>query len=177
MDTLISSPARRFALMAIATLALFLSGCGFTPMHGTTASTQAFSNINIVMGDGDDENDRAAGFRLRQHMVDRVGTSETARYTLEITPRVLEIGLGLTGQDQATRFDSQLTARWTLRDTKTGTRIERGNARGVATFSADRDPYRRFTTNDAAVERVSRTVADQVLSDVALAIADHKAAP
>ena len=175
METLLSNSARRLRLMALATLALLLSGCGFTPMHGTVGGSQAFSNVVIVMGEGEDENDREAGFLLRQHMTDRIGDPASALYTLEIDPRVRQVGLGLTGQDRATRFDSVLTARWTLRDAKTGDPVDRGQARGVATFSADRDPYRLFATNDAAVERVSRDVADTLLSDVALAIADYSA--
>ena len=154
-----------------------LSGCGFTPLHAAPSGTATFSQLGVSVGDGKDENDRAAGFMLRQHMLDRTGNPVEPRYTLDIRPSVRQVGLGLTGQDRASRFDSLLEARWELRDTADGAVVDKGRVRSKATFSADRDPYRLLTTSNAAVERVSREVADDILAEVALAIAEQRRAP
>ena len=156
--------------------ALVLTGCGFAPLHATPTGAAAFTDVVVSMGEGKDENDRAAGFLLAQNLMDRIGTADTGPYTLTIRPTVRQVGLGLTGADRASRFDSALAADWTLSDTKTGTVIERGRSTRTATFSADRDPYRLFATNDAAVQRVSRALADDLLADVALALAAAKTA-
>ena len=152
--------------------ALLLSACGFTPLHGTAAGQQTFNQIGVTVGDGQDENDRAAGFLLRQRLADRLDAPAEPRYLLDVEPRVRQIGLGLTGQDRASRFDSSMEARWELRDAATGELVEKGRTRGTATFSADRDPYRLLSTNEAAVQRVSAQIADDILASVALALAE-----
>lgn len=149
-----------------------LSACGFTPLHGAPGAGAAFSDVALVIGDGRDENDRAAGFELRQHLAERMRGQAGADYVLEIEPRVRQIGLGLTGADRASRFDKQLTARWVLRRADTGDVVARGREVARATFSADRDPYRLLATSSAAQSRVARDVADTVLEAVALALAE-----
>ena len=155
--------------------ALFLTACGFTPLHGTATGAQGFSGVSVSVSDGKDENDRAAGFLLRQRLEDRIGRAGSPRYTLDVEPVVRQVGLGLTGQDRASRFDSVFQARWVLRDAATGDLIESGTTRSTATFSADRDPYRLLASNEAAVQRVSARVADDVLAAVALALAGQTA--
>ena len=153
---------------------LLLTACGFRPMHATAIGQAAFNDIDVAVSDGRDEGDRAAGFLLRQRLADRIGQDAGGRYRLSIEPSVRRIGLGLTAQDRASRFDSVMSAKWTLTEAETGARIGRGSASSTATFSADRDPYRQFSTADQGVDRVTRDVADEVLAAVALAIADHE---
>ena len=163
-------------LLALGT-ALPLSGCGFTPLHTQPSGTATFEQLDISVSDGRDENDRAAGFALRQHMLDRTGgANPAAPYRLEIVPDVRRVGLGLTDLDRASRFDSVMRARWTLTESRTGRIVERGLLDGRASFSADRDPYRLLSTDQAAVDRVTRSVADDILVAVAVALAGQPAA-
>lgn len=140
-------------------------------MHGTQASETAFSDMAIVMGDGKDEGDRAAGYLIRQRLADRMSVSESPTYQLIIEPSVRQVGLGLSGQDFATRFDRLVTAKWTLTKTEDGASVARGRTESTATYSADRDPYRLLSTSDEATDRAARELADKLLTEVALEIA------
>lgn len=140
-------------------------------MHGTQASKAAFSDMAVIMGDGKDEGDRAAGYLIRQRLADRMSVSETPTYQLIITPSVYQIGLGLTGQDFATRFDRLVRADWTLTKTKDGATVAQGRTESTATYSADRDPYRLLSTSDEATDRAARELAGKMLTQIALEIA------
>lgn len=150
-----------------------LTACGFTPLHQTAVGGATFSNVSLTMQDGRDEKDRAAGFMIEQRLLDRLSAGGKGLYTLNVEPEVRRIGLGLTGLDRATRYDSVMSAKWTLRSREDGSVIARGDTRQTATFSADQDPYRLLSTDLAAQERVARVVADQLLVDIALALAEQ----
>lgn len=155
-----------------------VAGCaGFQPLHGTTAAQAAFSDMAVTVNDGQDEADRVAGFLIQQRLADRMGITEEPTYQLTIDPSSQRIGLGLTAQDFATRFDGVVTARWKLTKRDDGSVLASGTSRSTATYSTDRDPYRLQSTSDEATKRASRDVADRVLADVALEIADLPAAP
>ena len=164
--------------LALALLSLpWLTACGFTPMHATPGGQAAFSDVALVVADGEDEQDRAAGFRFAQHMRARIGDVRAPRYQLSVTPEVSRLGLGLTAQDRATRFDRRFVASWVLTDAKTGTIIDRGRSVDTTTFTGDRDPYRLASNDDQSMRRITREVADDVLAEVALAISAHATAP
>ena len=146
-----------------------LSACaGFQPMHASAPGKAAFSDLAIEMNSGTDENDRLAGFLIEKRLEDRISPSSSSDYRLIITPASQRIGIGLTGQDFATRFDGVVTATWRLVKRSDGKTIGAGRARSVATYSADRDPYRLQVTTDQAMERASRAVADELIKQVSL---------
>ncbi|MEM9600475.1 MAG: hypothetical protein AAF926_05600 [Pseudomonadota bacterium] len=155
------------------TVALLLSGCGFKPVHATSAGQTSFNDVLLVIEDGEDEIDRQAGFQIKQRLLDRIGTNDDARYILTISPRSQRIPLGLTGLDRASRFDSNLYAYWTLSKSADSTVLTSGTANSATTFAADDDPYRLNTTDNAARERVARDVADKLLVDLALYFAEN----
>ena len=160
-------PLLAAALLALAPLGL--SACaGFQPLHATGPSQAAFSDIVVDVRDGDDEADRAAGFLIRQRLADRIQPGGEPLYRLVVTPRSRRVGIGLTGQEFATRFDGEITASWELLRQSDGGRIARGRTRGVATYSADLDPYRLQSTSDQATQRAARDVADRLLREVTL---------
>ncbi|MEL6686788.1 MAG: hypothetical protein AAFP97_04125 [Pseudomonadota bacterium] len=152
-----------------------LSACvGFEPMHATSAGQATFSDLALDVGSGSDENDRLAGFLIEKRLEDRISTSASPKYRLVVTPGSQRIGIGLTGQDFATRFDGVVTARWRLIQRSDGKQIASGQARSVATYSADRDPYRLQVTSDQATERAARVVADELIQQVSLELAQIK---
>lgn len=152
--------------------ALMTACAGFEPMNATTGAKAAYSDLNLVVNDGRDEGDREAGYLIRQHLADRISLDEDATYQLIITPRSQRIGLGLTAEDFASRFDSRVRANWKLIRIKDGSVIDQGRVERTATYSADRDPYQLISATNEAVERAAREVADRLLTDVALAISE-----
>lgn len=153
-------------------LSITLASCaGFQPMHGTQSTQAAFSDMSLFVSDGKDENDRAAGYMIRQRLADRITLSKTPTYALVVHPGARRVGLGLTGEDRATRFDGVVTAEWILRKTDDGSVVAKGNTKSTATYSADRDPYRLQATTDEGTERAARALADKLLTEIALELA------
>ena len=149
-----------------------LSACaGFQPMHASAPGKATFSDVSLDVASGKDENDRLAGFLIEKRLEDRISPRPGAGYTLMITPASQRIGIGLTGQDFATRFDGIVTASWRLLKNSDGKAVAAGRARSVATYSADRDPYRLQVTTDQAMERAARAVADELIKQVSVELA------
>lgn len=154
-------------------LSFTVAGCaGFQPMHGTASSKAAFADMSVLVSDGDSELDRAAGFLIRQRLSDRITEAASPTYMLLIEPSSQRIGLGLTGQNFATRFDGVLTARWVLQTIKDGETVANGTTISTATYSADGDAYRLLSTADEAAERAARELADRLLLEVSFELAD-----
>jgi len=82
------------------------------------------------------------------------------------------VGLGLTGEDRASRFDGLVVADWVLRKTEDGSLVAKGRSQSTATYSADRDPYRLQSTSDEAAKRAARATADKMLTQIALELAE-----
>lgn len=166
MRQLLSTTA--FSLLATLGVSA-LTGCaGFQPMHATSAGQATFSDLALEVGSGSDEKDRLAGFLIEKRLEDRISTSASPTYRLVISPTSQRIGIGLTGEDFATRFDGVVTASWRLVKRSDGKAVASGRARSVATYSADRDPYRLQVTSDQATERAARSVADELIRQVSL---------
>lgn len=160
-----------FAATAFA-LSIPLAGCaGFQPMHGTQATQAAFSDMSLIVADGSDENDRAAGYIIRQRLADRITFSKTPTYTLIVNPSSNRVGLGLTGEDRATRFDGIVAAQWILQKSVDGSIVAKGRTQSTATYSADRDPYRLQATSEEGTERAARALADKLLTEIGLELA------
>ena len=172
MRSLFSTTA--FVLASAVGVSALTACAGFEPMHGTAENRTAFSDMSVDVSNGSDENDRLVGFLIRQRLADRISPNSKPKYRLMITPGASRVGIGLTGQDFATRFDSVVTANWQLVRQSDGERVASGRARSVATYSADRDPFQLQTTTDQAMERASRIVADELLTQVALELAETK---
>ncbi|MGB6228540.1 MAG: hypothetical protein WBF53_00250, partial [Litorimonas sp.] len=151
--------------LLVAGLSALTACAGFQPLHATTAGQTAFDRMSVDVTDGDDEADRAVGFLVRQRLADRMGAPDgrPQPYTLTVEPRVLRIGLGVSDEDRATRFDSQVRASWTLLATSDGSTIAQGRSDRTSSYSASRDPYQLLTTTDQANQRAAREVADELL--------------
>ena len=148
----------------ITVTALFLSACGFTPMHAPqlAGGDLAFKNIRIDMVEPDDiAHDRGA-FYLQQALYDRLGTSGN-KHILSISPKFTRAGLGISSQDVATRYDIKVSMPYTLKDAKSGDVLDSGNITALTTFAAPIDPYGREASEQTATENIARNAADKLL--------------
>lgn len=145
-----------------------LSGCGFSPMHGTTGANAPLANIKVQMEKSSDVVDNQAGFFVSQRLSDRIGTqSDAAPYTLQIKPRYSRRRLGLTSADVASRYDISVGASWELLDSKTGKRLDRGYSNSTVTFSAPEGPYGVITADNVGVEQSAKETADKLVIQLA----------
>lgn len=154
--------------------ALLLSSCGFTPMHGTTATSTPMANVNIDLKKGSDVIDNQAGFFVLQRLRDRIGTqSDDMPYTLEVTPTYRRSRFGLTDADIASRYDITVSTRWKLIDTKTGKAVDKGVASSTSTFGASEGPYGVITADNVGVEQAAKETADKLILQLARALASQ----
>ncbi|WP_427453278.1 LPS assembly lipoprotein LptE [Litorimonas sp. WD9-15] len=157
-----------FISLALTSSGLVLSGCGFTPVHQSTANGSLLQDINVQVEKGDNVADNQAGFLLTQRLRDRMGDGGVApRYRLEIEPDYSRRRLGITDQDVASRYDITVKAKYRLYDAKSGDQVARGDVSSISTFGAPIGPYGVITADNVGIEQASRETADKVIRDLA----------
>ena len=141
-----------------------LTGCGFTPLHGATGAAAPLANVNIELEKGSSVVDNQAGFFVTQRLKDRIGTqSDTAPYTLQITPAYNRQRFGLTDADVASRYDITVRANWVLLDSKSGNKLDRGRTSSTVTFGAPEGPFGVITADNVGVEQAAKETADKLV--------------
>ncbi len=148
-------------------LALALSACGLQPLYsggGKGRVAQALHSVSVAPIDG------KAGWLVRTALEDRLGQSpgSAARYRLEIELDDQIGGFGVRRDDAITRERRTLRARFKLVEAAQGTVVldaTAGSDSGIDVVSSE---YATVAAEDSALERLSQTVADQIVARVAL---------
>jgi LPS-assembly lipoprotein len=156
----------RCLLLAVP-LAMLLSGCGLRPLYsggGSGAVAQSLQSIEVAPIGG------RAGWLVRTALEDRLGGSEGGqrRYRLEVELDDQIIGFGVRADDAETRERRTLRARYRLVDAGAGTVVldaTAGSDAGIDVVSSD---YATVAAEQTALERLSREVADQIVTRLAL---------
>ncbi|MGE5722728.1 MAG: LPS assembly lipoprotein LptE [Sphingomonadales bacterium] len=151
-------------------LLLLACSCGLRPLyggggHGVVA--QSLQSIAIAPIPG------RAGWLVRTALEDRLhsGPETTPRYRLEVELDDQIAGFGLRLDNAITRERRTLRARYRLVDAQVGTVLldaTAGSDSGIDVVSSE---YATVAAEQSALERVSKEVADQIVSRVALYIA------
>ena len=135
-------------------------------MHATTGANAPLANMKIQMDKGSDVVDNQAGFFLSQRLRDRIGEN-SGKHILHLEPRLSRAGFGLSANDVAARYDSNLTMSYKLIDAKTGETLTNGSIKAVSTFGAPLDPYGLVSANKNAVQQTAKEAADRLLVKLA----------
>ena len=151
----------------IALALLLLSGCGLRPLYGGGGSggvAQTLRSVDVAPIEG------RAGWLVRTALEDRLGAPEAgaARYRLEVELDDRIIGLGIREDDSVTRERRTLRARYRLVDAALGTVLLDATAGSDAGIDVVSSEYATVAAEQTALERLSREVADQIVSRVAL---------
>jgi LPS-assembly lipoprotein len=142
-----------------------LSSCGFTPLHAPGGAN--FQAVRVELAPTIPVNDKEAAFWVQQRLMERFGGASAAQQVLEITPRATRRGLGISGQDIATRYDLNMSIRYKLSDAKTGKVLDRGTVSAVSTFTATGDPYALVTAEKETTRQLAVDTADRLLTKLA----------
>lgn len=150
---------KKFILASLS--AALISACGFTPLHQSQSSVvgQSYGKVRIKTLDGENPDDKEAGFQIMQDLIDRIGQGN-GEHVLEILPRLRQRRLGVTGDDIASRFTITLRADYRLIETKTGDVLDRGRLSSETSFGAPTDPFGRISAEENASERIANEIAD-----------------
>ena len=156
-------------MMRIALIAsmLLLTGCGLRPLYsggGSGQVAQALRSVDVAPIGG------RAGWLVRTALEDRLGAGNGAgaRFRLEVELDDQITGLGIRTDDSVTRERRTLRARYRLVDAAVGTVLLDATAGSDAGIDVVSSEYATVAAEQTALERLSKEVADQIVTRVAL---------
>ncbi|WP_324748917.1 LPS assembly lipoprotein LptE [Sphingomonas sp. LY54] len=155
-------------MIRIAALALVLAlgGCTLRPLYGGGGSgvvAQTLQAVQVAPIPGQ------SGWLVRTALEDRLGAgSTTPRYRLEVELDDDITGFGIRRDDAVTRERRTLRARYRLVDAAVGTVLLDATAGSDAGIDVVSSEYATVAAEQTALERLSREIADQIVSRVAL---------
>ena len=112
-------------------LVLLTAACGFTPVYGPGGAAEGLRGRILV----DAPND-AEGFALVQRLEERLGRAEAPDYTLSASIRRGEDGLGVTRDQETTRFQVKGEVVFSLTRIADGTVAASGTVANFTGYSA-----------------------------------------
>jgi LPS-assembly lipoprotein len=161
-------PALRLGAVLVP-VALALSGCGLKPLYaGGKASPVAatLGNVEIAPIEG------KSGWLVANALRDRLGAmgqgGSASRYRLTVRLADDIVGLGTRSDDSVARERRSLRARYQLVDAAQGTVLLDATAGSDAGIDVVGSEYATIAAENSALERLSETVADQIVARLAL---------
>ncbi|MEQ8936502.1 MAG: hypothetical protein RIE56_12005 [Amphiplicatus sp.] len=158
-----------FRILTIAALTLAasaLSGCGFKPLYATdnAATRPVLANVRL----GEVYAAETIEPQLMRAFVARtVRDGDTALYDLDVVTREGARALAVRIDASATRYNYELTADYTLTRRSDGMKIK-GRAKSLASFNVVESQYSTLFAEEAAREKASRTLVDEIERSILL---------
>ncbi|WCP13638.1 hypothetical protein sphantq_02067 [Sphingobium sp. AntQ-1] len=145
-----------------------LSACGLRPVYGGGGQgdvAQALGNVTVEPIEG------KGGWLVRNALNDRLSAMRSGsgpRYKLVVKLDDDISGFGLRSDAAITRERRTLRARYQLVDETTGAQLLDDTAGSDAGIDVTSSEYATIAAEDTALERLSQTVADQIVTRLAL---------
>ncbi len=146
-----------------------LSACGLRPLYGgggQGAVAQGLGAVEVAPIEG------KGGWLMRNALNDRLaamrGNGAGPRYRLVVRLDDQISGFGLRSDAAVTRERRTLRARYQLIDETTGAQVLDDTAGSDAGIDVTSSEYATIAAEDTALERLSQTVADQIITRLAL---------
>jgi len=147
--------SRRAVLLA----PLALAACGFTPaLAPGGAATRLQGRVRAA-----DPTDRN-GFDLVERLEERLGRSREPAYALAYTITTEAVGVGITPENEITRFNLIGVVDYSLTDAATGDRLAGGRVQGFTAYSATGSTVAGLAAEEDAAFRLMRILADQIVA-------------
>jgi LPS-assembly lipoprotein len=154
---------RAIPLLALVTL----SACGLHPVYSggsQGAVAQKLGNVEVAPIEG------KGGWLVRNALNDRLsamsGNGPSYKLVVKLDDQIS--GFGLRADAAITRERRTLRARYQLIDAATGTQIIDDTAGSDAGIDVTSSEYATIAAEDTALERLSQTIADQIVARLAL---------
>ena len=157
----------RAALLGLSLISL--SACGLSPMYaggGSGAVARGLAGIEVPAIPG------RAGWLMRTALIDRLGAAGegTPRYRLDVRLDDDLEALGVLGDDTISRERRTLRSRYQLVDLETGAILLDATAGSDAGIDVVSSEYATIAAEQTALENLSREVADQMVTRIALTL-------
>jgi LPS-assembly lipoprotein len=147
--------SRRSVLLA----PLVLAACGFAPAYAPGgAATRLRGTVRVQ-----DPTDKNA-FDLVERLEERLGRPESPLYDLAYTITTEAVGVGITTENQITRFNLKGVIDFSLTDRATGARVAGGRVQSFTAYSATGSTVAGLAAEEDAAYRLMRILADQIVT-------------
>jgi LPS-assembly lipoprotein len=148
-------------------LALVLPGCGLHPLYaggGSGPIAQSLRSVAVAPIEG------KAGWLVRTALEDRLGgrAGGGARYRLEVLLDDNITAFGIRSDDAPTRERRTLRARYRLIEQERGTVVLDATAGSDVGIDVVSSEYATVAAEQTALERLSKLLADQIVTRLAL---------
>jgi LPS-assembly lipoprotein len=150
---------KRSGLVAtLATVAVSLGGCGFTPLYGSPGAVQGLSRIAVTAPPG------RVGYLIRENLDDALGRDKTApaAYRLEMTLAETRGPRGLTRTDVADYYDVGLTVHYSLIAIETGKVVSTGSVASQVSYDDSGQAYADIAAAQDADSRIAADAARRI---------------
>ena len=147
--------SRRLFLLA----PLSLAACGFTPAYAPGGGADRLQGA-IRVQDPDTKN----AFDLVERLEERLGRPQDVRYDLAYTITTEAVGVGITTENEITRFNLKGVIDYTLTERATGTRVAGGRVQNFTAYSATGSTVAGLAAEEDAAYRLMRILADQIVA-------------
>jgi LPS-assembly lipoprotein len=154
-------------LLPLILIAVSLGGCGLRPLYSGGAQgpvAQSLRNIEVAPIEG------KAGWLVRNAINDRLAAvnGATPRYRLIVKLDDDISGFGVRADDAVTRERRTLRARYQLVEIGRDAIVLDATAGSDAGIDVTSSEYATIAAENTALERLAQTVADQIISRLAL---------
>ena len=154
----------------VASLALFLSACGFHPLYGTSAGgTNVASELAGVYVEPISER---TGYELRNSLLDLLNSSPpgSSLYSLKLSLREREDAVILQTNTSITRYNYTLTAHYDLLPKGDTTAVKSGDLTSFAAYNVAAAPflYATATAQRDAHMRAANDIAERLRTEIAV---------
>ncbi|WP_108485261.1 LPS assembly lipoprotein LptE [Oceaniglobus ichthyenteri] len=119
--------SRRFLLLALAAV----PACGFTPAYGPGGAAHGLRGAITVDAPNDEE-----GYHLVRRLEERLGAPTTGAYRLSASIAIGQDGLGITPDQDITRYRIRGELTWALRHLASDEIVADGRVRNFTAYSA-----------------------------------------
>ncbi len=157
----------RARLIVALLAAVPLAGCGLTPLYtggGAGPIAATLGEVEVMPIDG------KAGWLVGGALNERLKAigSGAARYRLNVRLDDKIVGLGARSDDSVARERRTLRARYQLIDAASGSVVLDATAGSDAGIDVVGSEYATIAAESTALERLSETIADQIVARLAL---------
>jgi LPS-assembly lipoprotein len=156
----------RLSRRAILLAPVLVAACGFTPAYGPGGSAGKLTET-VRVQDPTDKN----GFDLVQRLEERLGRPENPRYDLAYTITTETLGVGVTTDNQITRYNLKGVIAYSLTDRATGAQVTGGRVQSFTGYSAKGSTVAGLAAEEDAGVRLMRILADQITARLIAAAA------
>lgn len=153
---------RSLAAAVLATVALGLAGCGFTPLYATPGVSPGLAAIEVSAPRG------RVGYLLREALDDALAhdKSEAARWRLDMEIISSRDPRGLRRDDVAERYEVGVTVHYVLTEIATGKAVHTGAVTTEVSYDAADQPYAGIAARQDTQQRAASDAARKIHLDL-----------